>query len=65
LAKALTQAALRRPALLGVTVDEVYLVVRLEEFRKLNAAKNYTAVFGMIEAFEAQFVCCLAIEQAA
>jgi hypothetical protein len=55
----LAQAALSRPALLSVAADDVCLVARLEELRKLNADGNYTAVFGVLGALETQLTHCV------
>jgi hypothetical protein len=55
LEQVLVEAALSRPALLAVTADDVCLVANLEKFRRLYAAGNYEAVFGMAGSLEAQW----------
>jgi hypothetical protein len=55
LEQVLAEAALNRPALLAVTAGDACLVAHLEEFRKLNAAGNYAAVFSMMDTLETQW----------
>jgi hypothetical protein len=59
LEQVLAEAAVKRSALLSVTADDVCLIARLGEFRKLNAAGNYAGMFGMLDALKTEFTHCV------